>query len=221
MTITITAPSTSDVLKDMLTENTGRHMLDSGGAYGRNWERNQNRDFDAEPKASMSFGPTLSLYHFLNDRLEYAPIMDRLFNIVSADSDEPWLVDMQDFAERVGGEAYTYNSYNTENMLSQDIQWTQFTYGWQTYILLQIHGGCDIRGGYTKPRAFIVEPDWAYGMNDAEIYCTSCDFGFSIMGSEYIDKDGSFTDISIDLWDSDTVCPECGSPLGVDATYYS
>lgn len=33
--------STERVLIAMLTENTGRHMLDSGGAYGRNWERNR------------------------------------------------------------------------------------------------------------------------------------------------------------------------------------
>ena len=29
----------------MLTENTGKHMLDSGGAYGRHWERNQKKSF--------------------------------------------------------------------------------------------------------------------------------------------------------------------------------
>lgn len=32
---------TKHLIYEMLTENTGRHMLDSGGAYGRNWERNQ------------------------------------------------------------------------------------------------------------------------------------------------------------------------------------
>ena len=30
-----------ELIYKMLTENTGVHMLDSGGAYGRNWERNQ------------------------------------------------------------------------------------------------------------------------------------------------------------------------------------
>jgi len=32
---------TAVVLADMLTENTGTHMLDSGGATGRMWQRNQ------------------------------------------------------------------------------------------------------------------------------------------------------------------------------------
>jgi len=38
-----TANDTADILAGMFTENTGRHMLDSGGAYGRNWEHNQGR----------------------------------------------------------------------------------------------------------------------------------------------------------------------------------
>ena len=35
-------------LTAMLQENTGRSMLDSGDAYGRNWQRNQTRDFRKE-----------------------------------------------------------------------------------------------------------------------------------------------------------------------------
>ena len=31
---------------EMITENTGSHMLDSGGAYGRNWQRNQGKTID-------------------------------------------------------------------------------------------------------------------------------------------------------------------------------
>lgn len=30
-------------------------MCDSGGAYGRNWERNQNRDFMQKPEATVEF----------------------------------------------------------------------------------------------------------------------------------------------------------------------
>ena len=28
---------------DMITENTGTHMLDSGGVAGRNWQRNKEK----------------------------------------------------------------------------------------------------------------------------------------------------------------------------------
>lgn len=30
-----------NLICEMLTENTGKHFLDSGGANGRNWQRNQ------------------------------------------------------------------------------------------------------------------------------------------------------------------------------------
>ena len=48
--------STDEVIVAMLTENTGRHFLDSGGAYGRNWERNSGKtvaDFKSKPSATL------------------------------------------------------------------------------------------------------------------------------------------------------------------------
>ena len=63
---------TKEVLKEMLTENTGIHLLDSGGVYGRHWERNQGRDFDNEPATLLKFNSsegefeidiTHNLYH--------------------------------------------------------------------------------------------------------------------------------------------------------------
>ena len=34
---------TKEIIYGMLIENTGTHFLDSGGAYGRAWERNQGK----------------------------------------------------------------------------------------------------------------------------------------------------------------------------------
>jgi hypothetical protein len=60
----------------MLTENTGAHMLDSGGVYGRNWERNQVKtieDFENEPEEVYTYSKrwnelsrTVSVYHYLS-----------------------------------------------------------------------------------------------------------------------------------------------------------
>ena len=36
-----------NVIASMMTENTGTHFLDSGGAYGRNWQRNKGLTVDA------------------------------------------------------------------------------------------------------------------------------------------------------------------------------
>jgi hypothetical protein len=168
---------TNEVLQAMMTENTGRHMLDSGGAYGRNWERNQGIDFEDEPEATWNGGPTVNVYHWLKERVSYAPVMDRLFHIFSADSDESWYQDMQGFAEAMSDDKYEgvwgYNTYNGECLLSQTLQWTAFTHDSEYYILLQVHGGADVRGGYTAPRVFQVDYGFGHDVADAEIYCNS------------------------------------------------
>jgi hypothetical protein len=175
--ITIDAPSTADVLQAMFTEDTGRHMLDSGGAYGRHWERNQGVQFENTPDAWWGYGPTVSAYHWLRERVSYAPVMDRLFRIFAADSDNSWLEDAEAFAEAMNDSQYEnvwgYNTYNGECLLSQTLQWTAFVHNDEYYILLQVHGGCDVRGGYTSPRVFQVDYGFGYDNGDAEIFCNS------------------------------------------------
>lgn len=209
--------TTSSVLKEMLTENTGIHLLDSGGypsydkngnylgssqGYGRNWERNQNRDFDAEQPTILKFDTnpnqimvTHNAYHWLKDRIHYAHDWDNLFYSdyvpnVDPDDHKSWLELMEEFGEWLmkkgyevsglygDGEPFTRNTYNGECLLSQVLQYTYFEVdkgdGWESFILLQIHGGCDIRGGYTRPRAFYA--DEQIMMNtDATIRCQDND----------------------------------------------
>lgn len=69
---------TQKILSAMLKENTGRHMLDSGGSSGRHWQRNQARDFLQEPDASLEISAKhkeilvyINLFHYLDARLEY------------------------------------------------------------------------------------------------------------------------------------------------------
>lgn len=45
--------STKKIIRGMLKENTGTHMLDSGGDNGRMWQRNQDKDFDKEPYSTL------------------------------------------------------------------------------------------------------------------------------------------------------------------------
>ena len=190
MTMTETELSTDDVLAAMLTENTGRHMLDSGGAYGRNFERNGGKtvaDFLAAPEVELSTGYryadgkrtdetvvdwiTLDVFHFLRQRLEYAPDLDAEFHAFATDDEhgqDSWFECLEAWFEDRGatGPGYRYdrsgpmtvNTYNGEDSLSQVLQYTVFTLpdddADETYIALTIHGGCDVRGGYTAPRMF-------------------------------------------------------------------
>jgi hypothetical protein len=178
---------TQRVLAGMLTENTGRHILDSGGAYGRNFERNAGRtvrDFISAPDASLEFttftrngelewwiDASLNVFHWLDSILDYDSEADRRFRRWATRGDrkdEHWMTCMEEYPawlrtrghEVTGlygeGEPFTVNTYNGEDILSQVLQYLYLEIDGTPYVLLQIHGGCDVRGGYTRPRMFRV-----------------------------------------------------------------
>ena len=165
--MTDSTPNTNGVIAAMLRENTGRHMLDSGDAYGRNWQNNQSTDFDAEPYAtvetpsvyygSLELDVTVSAFHWLTERLDYAPDWQAKFDAFAEEHDnEHWLQDMEVFAESVADDFQTVNTYNEDCHISQTLQFTVFedddAGDW--IVALQVHGGCDVRGGYTAPKLF-------------------------------------------------------------------
>jgi len=100
-------------LAEMLTEDTGRHFLDSGGIYGRHWEKNQGRDFATEPRGRLVFcnvkgkldiESELSVYHFLADRLKYNPSLDTRYRDFAAhEGSHPGVWVAQDFVKSIGG----------------------------------------------------------------------------------------------------------------------
>lgn len=160
----IAVRTTDDILKSMLAENTGASFLDSGGAYGRHWERNQGRDFESEPYAAFSVNDhgtdyTINVYHFLKERLEFLPELDAEYQAYasSLDKHDSWAAVTEAFAEDKGWKhVIGVNTYNSEDALSQTIQWDAFEdRSTQTVVIvLQIHNGCDVRGGYTTPHLF-------------------------------------------------------------------
>lgn len=222
--------NTRQILAEMLTENTGRHMLDSGGAYGRNWERNQGRDFDSEPATVLEFGPdgpemTHNVYHWLLGRVEYDDKLDKKFHRFAArddQQDESWLANVENWLHRYAengriGESFGCNTYNGEDMLSQVLQYTAFELdngcGFDPHVILQIHGGCDVRGGYTAPRVFRLYGE-LYDMLDnarGHIACDSCDANWYTDDSYHWYYDGGCN------CDRDRLtgenCPECGGKL--------
>lgn len=212
---------TESVIAEMLRENTGCHFLDSGGAYGRNWERNQGVSDemwrDSLP-ASLTFRwdypeVSLNVFHFLSENLTYDGEMDKVLRIIEDARDTFGLETVETLWELLResdpgadgsiagiygeGEPATVNTYNGEDLLSQVIQYTYASVDglclplaslaalvaeterdsiardyWRElladartcgddhiridgcYVFLQVHGGCDVRGGYTDVRAF-------------------------------------------------------------------
>lgn len=185
---TLTVTETEQVLIDMLTENTGRHMLDSGGAYGRNFERNAGKgvaEFMERPEVHVETWErdgntvveyvTLDVFHFLRQRMEFDPELDAAFQAFALDDDherEPWMSCIEEWFELVGarfqgGDPQWVNTYNGEDCLSQVLQYAMFEHPetGDPMVGLQIHGGCDVRGGYTAPRMFILQDEYELFQN--------------------------------------------------------
>jgi hypothetical protein len=165
----------------MLTESTGTHFLDSGGDSGRNWQRNQKKklsDFKKEDAVTYEGDGayTISLFHYLTRSLELDPI-SKEFNRKFVPAKD-WEAE-DSYGLSKAGEDYlkefgfkferTFNSYNGDSNLSQVIQGSWYEFGDRHYLLLQIHQGADVRGGYTDARLFYV-PGYEDGALSEDVY---------------------------------------------------
>jgi hypothetical protein len=97
------------------------------------------------------------------------------------------------------------NTYNSGNLLSQDLLYKPVQFEadpGEYYVLLQLHNGCDARGGYTDAKLFkfaehysggylgIIFPIpsimvWAEDSNGDEVWAADCSLG------EWVDPGGS------------------------------
>jgi hypothetical protein len=166
-------------LHEMLTENTGISIMDSGGDDNRSWQQNRKiYDFRKQPGIEVTVYSdgdvtfSMSVFHYLRDRVEYteasASLTERM-DEYGRENDVYGLILMEDFIEYITGyQAKTFNTYNGENLLSQVLQGAEFTYD-GAYIALQIHNGCDVRGGYTHPVIFELRDGEEYLSGDMDL----------------------------------------------------
>lgn len=177
----------------MLTESTGTHMLDSGGANGRHWQRNQKKsleDFKSAPSATVEisiynhggkefaeFSKVVDLFHLLNNVLD----LDDLCKEYNALECGNWNGDYYgtdleqcEFLHCSGlvPKGESFNTYNWENNLSQVLIGQVFDHDitGDKYVLLQIHNGADVRGGYTDAKLFRLKDHYEdYALFDADV----------------------------------------------------
>lgn len=72
------------------------------------------------------------------------------------------------------GQPFTFNTYNGEfATCSQVLQGTAFGGPYADYTMLQVHGGADVRGGYTAPRVYNVPPAEVMG-GEYQAMCDRC-----------------------------------------------
>lgn len=247
---------------DMLIANTGCSILDSGGSQGRHWEKNRKiADFREIPVMHTTVWNdgqvelSLDLFHFLTAMLEIDDTSNMLnaefkeFAEKSEESSKHWPDIIEDFNEKLGEHDMSItcgtNTYNMETMLSQVIQYHFIHYGNDldnmydnAYIVLQIHNGCDVRGGYTSPRIFrIADIDqWYLSMATVGASCScgmiySDDSGYhwfneNEVGSltlegynlpnEWVPKPKpktKGTDEKVRNWEYELVCTKCGEKV--------
>lgn len=213
--IPLATTDATKAIKSQLTENTGRHLLDSGSAYGRNWEENQENPPWGKPRWDVQESyVTENVYHFMEQRLERpraAVALEAALYGYAYDGPgegDSWLSCMEGFAEALldgtlgraelreygiegklaedvlglrheidGGKhgATTVNTYNSEwHGLSQCLQYTALGGPYAEYVMVQVHGGCDIRGGYTSPRVYHARE--AFHAIELGYYCPECDW---------------------------------------------
>jgi hypothetical protein len=239
---------TQEVLSEMLKENTGRALCDSGGdpkfddkgnfigaeyGFGRHYDVNHGIDFEKTQATDLRFDVfrgefsyidiTHNIYHWLGERLDYDKEANEAFDeLADANPGDIWHVLREKFPEwyvnrlneqgdveyEAGGiygedDPITVNTCNHENLLSQTILYKYFelrkvgerhsSFDGDKYVVLQIHGGADVRGGYTKPRIFRVNENIGElpMMDDhrAGMYCTGENHHPTAPKPEPVDKD--------------------------------
>jgi hypothetical protein len=244
--------TTERILTKMFKEDTGRHMLDSGGAYGRNFEHNQKikrfadlptgsaHVYFYEGKPSWEF--SVSTFQFLKEHLDYDAQMQKKFKAWLKKNDPK--EDMSYFeavekftAEQAdGGDRSTTNTYNYDSLFDQVIQYTEW-YDNVTHIALFVHGGCDVRGGYTAPRFFRSDDGALAGDSRCTVYCNckdrpAWDYESGCDGLRPVNEEGTnLDDYPTDVENKDAYkqgkvyvdekhvphCPKCGAELKVSA----
>lgn len=170
-----------DITKKMilaqLQENTGRALCDSGGAYGRHWERNQGKTWD-----DLAFGEKLEAYvythgerpqlelclvvslaSYMENNLTYNANLQEEYDVFCEGKDEYAMRLMESFAATQGNMSPISYTYNDDNCLSQDIQYITFEYGGEECALVQSHNGCDARSGLGSPKAYNLRGDHYLG----------------------------------------------------------
>jgi hypothetical protein len=153
---------------DACRYNSGAHFLDSGGHYGRHHEK-PPIDPDCNPVAvsvwqrgdSVDISATIETAHFLNHHYEVDADIQARFEEWQGERDGDWFTLAQEFCEEMGLYSQARdNTYNHECDLSQVYIWEVWTeeekpsdwiYSNDALVVIHVHTGCDVRGGYSSP----------------------------------------------------------------------
>jgi len=179
---------TNEIIYEMITENTGKHILDSGGDYGRHWQHNKKmtlKDFENQPQYFFEISKKTKLKDIENDIYNYLQVSTfyHLSNFVDYDKkttddlnhylkENNLYSDMNGVSEFMDGlELEWENTFNHENQFTQNFQlaWLKRNEILDVkLIFIATHNGADVRGGYSNYKAFEVTDEmfWFWDATD-------------------------------------------------------
>lgn len=174
-------PNSSDTLLRMFFESTGTHMLDSGGENMQQWQQHRTEGvkaflerpeftlepefFEKEPEDVYTLHQlmyTLNTFKLLQKQLEEDDICKE-FNAIPDEgecSDTHYALTEEKFEKLLGLlklntkqflTSSLVNTYNFDNCIDSTLLYRNLG---EDYVLLNVHGGADVRGGYTYPKLF-------------------------------------------------------------------
>lgn len=229
-------------LVEMATENTGVHMLDSGGSMGRGWQQMRGmlsggynpfeQDLVVEVDADRAVNATINvmsfLYHQLNITGDSKDLQEIFDKIANENTREAWheikrlffshLFNKSDDRPSYGYEKlYSENTYNRDCILSKTLQYVMFKWEDDIFILLEMHNGADVRGGYSAPAVFAVtdEDNWHSAESNLGASC-DCLQMYSDQYGYHWHTDGSKYGDQVFTWDNETDFPDQWIPKPVD-----
>ena len=188
------ATDKADLRADTLTyaalcrEDTGAHMCDSGGAYGRIYDRPPVEEGLAQLIScwgSKGEPPTMSTAAYLSEMFPIDHgLQGQWEEFDGAHEDLNWFESAEEFMKSRGYVRLAKdNTYNGESDLDQCFVWSVWAkpdpdkHGWGEAVdgvwlydrewwylddlvtVIHVHTGCDVRGGYSRP-AFNTRSDW-------------------------------------------------------------
>lgn len=227
--ITSLGHATELKLQEMWQENTGIHLLDSGGTSNRKWQRNQKKTLEQlkEPAGyfERDYHVFFNTFAFLLDHVFYTddskqlteafrawvdeqPKDEAYYN--SAYSVEEFLLEFCATPQAMDDQITAFNTYNWDTYMDAVLQVVPFVMGDTNYSAISYHGGMDVRGGYTDFVIFESCDAWLLDTSDISLWCRACGISADIRGMH----DLTLTKIGEDMEPADdydvlTGCPEC------------
>lgn len=233
---------TAQAISAMMRESTGSHMCDSGMIYGYNWQRNQREipkivpeELYQNDEMILKYDPVwegVSLYYktlsFLWQRLTWDTKWNRKFNsfVKEMPEDMSWEDVLLEFMEKEKFKVTWHDlTCGKDSFLQQDFTaWEIETEDGDDLVIIRLHNGCDLRGGYTRPRFFVEveECKRLFDYDAATICCDKCELFMDVRlggldGEYWTDREGiqaesPFKDAKHDA-ENNILCPKCGAPL--------